>query len=127
MSEAELWHLYLLAVENCGDAMTALLTIVSGYLVASYVVGSRLRPHQAITVSILFVLGAGVAEISAFVQLKRAYYFLDRLKAQFGVQSFVPTTPVLYFTVAVMCLLIPAALYFMWHIRRNPTLGERST
>ena len=127
MTEAELWHVQLLAVANSGDALMGVLTIFSGYLAASYFVGSRLTRDQAVTVSVLFVLGAGLAEFATFVQLRRAFYFIERLTAQFGVQSFMPNTFVTYFATTVMILLIPAALYFMYQVRRNPTLGERST
>ena len=102
------------------------LTMFSGYLAASYFVGSRLNRYQAVTVSALFVLGAGLAEFATFVQLRRAFYFIERLTTQYGVQSFMPSTFVTYFATTVMILLIPAALYFMYQVRRNPKLGERS-
>jgi len=126
MTEAELWHMQLLADANSDDSLMGVLTILSGYLAASYFVGSRLNRYQAIAVSVLFVLGAGVAEFATFVQLRRAFYFIERLTAQYGVQSFMPNTFMTCFFVIVMILLIPAALYFMYQVRRKPKLGERS-
>jgi hypothetical protein len=41
MTEAELWHLQLLAVDNSIGGASMLLTMVSGYLAVAYFVGRR--------------------------------------------------------------------------------------
>jgi hypothetical protein len=124
MTEAELWHMQLLAVENSIESAAMLLTMVSGYLGVAYFVGRRLGRFQVILVSIFFALGAGLGAFMTLVQFRRVAYFIGRLEAQFGVHSYMPNTAMNYFGGSLMFLLIPAALFFMYQIRRNPQLGS---
>ena len=123
MTQAELWQLQLLAVSNGITAFGVLLTLITGYLVTAYFAGSRLSRYQAAVISILFVLGAGLDAFMVFVETRRAYYFLDQLKLEFDVQSFTPSTFTVYLMGILLVLLVPAALFFMYQIRRNPSLG----
>jgi len=123
MTQAELWQLQLLAVSNGITAFGVLLTLITGYLVTAYFAGSRLSRYQAAVVSILFVLGAGLDAFMTFVQLRRAFYFIEQLSSQYGVRSYMPNAVMTYLGGILMYLLVPAALYFMYQIRRNPALG----
>jgi len=123
MTQAELWQLQLLAVSNGITAFGVLLTLITGYLVTAYFAGSRLSRYQAAVVSILFVLGAGLDAFMIFAETRRAYFFIDQLKLEFAVQSFTPSTFTVYLMGTLLALLIPAALFFMYQIRRNPNLG----
>jgi hypothetical protein len=123
MTQAELWQLQLLAVSNSIGGMGVLLTMLSGYLLTAYFVGHRLGRFQAALVSTFFVLGAGLGAFMTLVQLRRALYFIEQLGSQFDVRSYVPNTFMTYFGGTLLCLLVPAALLFMYQIRRNPTLG----
>ena len=123
MTEAELWHMQLLAVDNSISGVSVLLTVISGYLAVAYFVGRRLGRFQVVLISIFFTLGAGIGAFMALVQFRRVAYFIDQLSAQFGVHSYMPNTVVNYFSGTLMFLLIPAALFFMYQIRRNPQLG----
>ena len=123
MTQAELWQLQLLAVSNGITAFGVLLTLITGYLVTAYFAGSRLSRYQSAVVSTLFVLGAGLGALMIFTETRRAYFFLDQLKLAFAVQSFTPSTFTLYLMATLLALLIPAALLFMYQIRRNPNLG----
>jgi len=102
------------------------LTVISGYLVTAYFVGNRLSRYQAAVISILFLLGVGLGSFMTFVQIRRTAYFIEQLKLQFGVQSYMPNTAMVYLAGILLFLLIPAALFFMYQIRRNPQLGARS-
>lgn len=126
MTQAELWQLQLLAVSNGITAFGVLLTLISGYLVTAYFAGNRLSRYQAAVVSVLFLLGAGLDAFMVFAETRRAYYFIDQLKLEFGVQSFTPSTLTVYLMGLVLVLLIPASLFFMYQIRRNPRLGAGS-
>ena len=126
MTEAEIWQLQLLAVSNAIDGIGVLLTVISGYLVTAYFVGNRLSRYQAAVISILFLLGVGLGSLMTFVQIRRTAYFIWQLKLQFGVQSYMPNTAMVYLAGILLFLLIPAALFFMYQIRRNPQLGARS-
>lgn len=123
MTQAELWQLQLLAVSNGITAFGVLLTLITGYLVTAYFAGSRLNRYQVAVVSILFLLGAGLDAFMVFAETRRAYFFIDQLKLEFDVQSFTPSTFTVYLMGALLALLIPAALFFMYQIRRNPNLG----
>ena len=123
MTQAELWQLQLLAVSNAIDGIGVLLTVLSGYLLAAYFVGHRLSRYQAALVSTFFVIGAGLGAFMTFVQLRRAFFFIEQLSSQYGVLSYMPNTVVTYLGGTLLCLLVPAALFFMFQIRRNPSLG----
>jgi hypothetical protein len=123
MTQAELWQLQLMAVANSIDGIGVLLTVLSGYLLAAYFVGHRLSHYQAALVSTFFVLGAGLGAFMTFVQLRRAFFFVEQLGSQYGVPSYMPNTVVTYLAGTLLCLLVPAALFFMYQIRRNPVLG----
>jgi hypothetical protein len=123
MTQAELWQLQLLAVSNSIGGMGVLLTMLSGYLLTAYFVGHRLGRFQVALVSTFFVLGAGLGAFMTLVQLRRALYFIEQLGSQFDVRSYVPNTFMTYFGGTLLCLLVPAALLFMYQIRRNPSLA----
>jgi hypothetical protein len=123
MTQAELWQLQLLAVSNGITAFGLLLALITGYLVTAYFAGSRLSRYQAAVVSLLFLLGAGLDAIMLFAETRRAYFFIDRLTLEFAVQSFTPSIFTVYLMGTLLALLIPAALIFMYQIRRNPKLG----
>lgn len=123
MTQAELWQLQLMAVSNSIDGIGVLLTVLSGYLLAAYFVGHRLSHYQAALVSTFFVLGTGLGAFMTFVQLRRAFFFIEQLGSQYGVQSYMPNIVVTYLAGTLLCLLVPAALFFMYQIRRNPALG----
>jgi hypothetical protein len=123
MTQAELWQLHLLAVSNAITAFGVLLTLITAYLVTAYFAGSRLSRYQAAVVSALFLLGAGLGAFMAFVETRRAFFFVDQLQLEFNVQSFTPGTFTLYLMGILLVLLIPAAMFFMYQIRRNPALG----
>ena len=119
MTEAELWHMQLLAVDNSISGVSVLLTVISGYLAVAYFVGRRLGGFQVVLISIFFTLGAGLGAFMTLVQFRRVAYFIEQLNAQFGVHSYMPNTAVNYFSGTLMFLLIPGALFFMYQIRRN--------
>jgi glycerol uptake facilitator-like aquaporin len=123
MTEAELWHMQLLAVDNSISGVSVLLTVISGYLAVAYFVGRRLGRFQVVLISIFFTLGAGLGAFMTLVQFRRVAYFIEQLNAQFGVHSYMPNTAVNYFSGTLMFLLIPGALFFMYQIRRNLQLG----
>ena len=56
----------------------------------------------------------------------RTACFTEQVKLQFGVQSYMPNTAMVYLAGILLFLLIPAALFVMYQIRRNPHLGARS-
>ena len=126
MTEAELWQLQLLAAANTEQAFQGVLTIIFAYLVTAYFVGRRLTPFQSALVSLFFLLGAAGASFMAIVEFRRAAMFMEQLTRQFGVVSISPNAVVIPLYAVLMGLLIPAAVFFMYQIRRNPELGGAS-
>lgn len=125
MTEAELWQLQLMAASNGLTAVGLLLTMISGYLVTAYFVGHRLSSYQATVVSFVFIVGAALCATIALVEIWRGFDFLDRLSLQFGEQRILPYSYLLGLGVLLL-LMIPASLFFMYQIRRNPKLGAAS-
>ncbi len=123
MTEAELWHMQLLAVDNSISGVSVLLTVISGYFAVAYFVGRRLGRFQAADFDVFHAWrGAWRVHGAGAVPARRSY-FIEQLNAQFGVHSYVPNTAVNYVSGTLMFLLIPAALFFMYQIRGNPQLG----
>jgi ABC-type multidrug transport system permease subunit len=123
MTEAELWQIQLMASSNGLTAIGLLLTLISGYLVTAYFVGSRLSVYQRTIISFLFILGAGLCATISLVQIWRAFDFLDRLARQFGEHRILPYAYVSGLGVLLVSM-IPASLLFMFQIRRNPSTGK---
>jgi hypothetical protein len=125
MTQAELWQLQLLASANTAEAFQGVVTIIFAYLVTAYFVGRRLSQFQAAMVTFFFVLGTTGASFMTFVEFRRAAMFMEQLTSQFGVQSISPNAVVIPLYAALMALLIPASVFFMYQIRRNPRVGAR--
>jgi len=126
MSEAELWELFFQASDAVGMGATVFLTVVSAYLAAAYFVGAKLGRYQVTVVSVLFVLFAAFAASMTFFAFKRLFYFVALLEGRHGFVRYLPDgTPLLL--IALDAIMVVAALYFMYQIRRNPRLGARSS
>lgn len=124
MTEAELWHMHLLAVENTSSGLEGVMTIIFAYLATAYFAGHRLTRLQAAFVSVFFVFGASVASFMALVEFRRAAYFIDRLSSRFGVESISPNDIVISLFAVVLALFIPASVLFMYQRRRNIQPGS---
>jgi hypothetical protein len=125
MTEAELWHMHLLAVENTSSALQGVMTIIFAYLATAYFAGHRLTRLQAAFVSVFFVCGAAVASFMALVEFRRAAFFMDRLAGQFGIESISPNSLVIPFFAGVMAIFIPASVLFMYQRRRTNQPGAQ--
>jgi hypothetical protein len=119
MTEAELWHMQLLAVENTFTGLDNVATIIFAYLATAYFVGSKLSRFQAALATAFFVAIASVSSLYAFTEYRRNVYFLRELTENFGVSSMVPNDLIMPVAGIVFALLIPACVYFMYQARRN--------
>jgi len=122
MTEAETWHMMLLATENLAANFESFLTIVFGYLATAYFVGKKLTRFQAALVSVFFIFATGLTGFFALVMWRRATFFVDQLVSSFGVQSFAPNHLLVLFGAVGMALFIPACVVFMYQSRRRATL-----
>jgi len=124
MTEAELWHMHLLAVENTSSGLEGVMTIIFAFLATAYFVGGRLTRVQAALLSIFFVVGAGTASMMAMVEFRRSVFFMDKLTQQFGVVSISPNSVVVPLLAIVLGLFIPASVVFLYQMRRKEHPSE---
>jgi hypothetical protein len=123
MTEAELWHMMLLAIEDLSANFETVLTIVFAYLAAAHFVGKKLSRFQAALISFFFVFAAGVSGFMTLVMWRRATYFIDQLVNRFGVETFAPNLLLMTLFAILLALFIPACVYFMYQVRRQSELG----
>ena len=123
MTEAELWHMLLLAVEDLVANLETLLTIVFAYLATAYFVGKKLSRFQAVLVSFFFVFAAGITGFMAVVMWRRTTFFADQLVSRFDAVMFAPNDFLIVLFGIVLALFIPACVYFMYQNRRPETLA----
>ena len=127
MTEAELWHMHLLAVENTFIGMENVATIIFAYLATAYFVGSKLSRFQAALATVFFVSVASMFSAFAFTEYRRIVYFLRKLKENYGVSEMLPNDAILPVGAIVLALLIPACVYFMYQVRRNAKTVESTS
>jgi hypothetical protein len=123
MTEAELWQLMLLSIQDLAANLDTVLTIVFAYLAAAYFVGRKLTRFQAALFSSLFLFAAGVAGFMSLVMWRRAAYFMDQLVNRYGVETFAPNRPLILLFAILLAVFIPACVVFMYQIRRHPRPG----
>jgi hypothetical protein len=124
MTEAELWHMQLLAAENTFAGMDNVATIIFAYLATAYFVGGKLSRFQAALATVFFVFVASVFSAVAFTEYRRTVYFLHELTENYGVSAMLPNAVILLVGGIVLALLIPACVYFMYQIRKNARPGS---
>lgn len=126
MTEAELWHMHLLAVENTSAGLEGVSTIIFGYLAATYLIGAKLSRFQATLLTVFFVIVAGLSEFFSFVEYRRAIYFMRKLTADYGISSISPNDAILPIFAVALAMLIPACVYFMYQVRSASGSGAES-
>jgi len=124
MTEAELWHMHLLAVENTSAGLEGVATIVFAYLAAAYFVGAKLSRFQATLATVFFVLAGAISSFFAFVEYRRAVYFMQELGANYGVESIAPNSVLVPVIGVMLVLLIPACVYFLYQTRKMAKTGS---
>ena len=124
MTEAELWHMHLLAGENTFIGMENLATIIFAYLATAYFVGGKLSRFQAALATAFFVFVASVLTAISLTEYRRTIYFLQELTENYGVSAMLPNELILPLGAIIFTLLIPACVYFMYQVRRNAKTVE---
>jgi hypothetical protein len=118
MTEAELWHMHLLAVENTFIGMENVATIIFAYLATAYFVGGKLSRFQAALATVFFIFVAAIFSAIAFTEYRRGVYFLRQLTENHGVSAMLPNDLIMPVGAVVLALLIPACVYFMYQVRK---------
>ena len=118
MTEFELVESIGIFLSNALSSISVYLTLVSAYLVAAFIAGSRLSRSQVIIVNTLFVTGALIFTYSTVGMLLRQSYFAAKL-AEIETDTWLAgTAPVAPVMGALLLGGICACLKFMWDVRR---------
>jgi TRAP-type mannitol/chloroaromatic compound transport system permease small subunit len=127
MTEAELWHMQLLAAANTFAGMDNVATIIFACLATAYFVGGKLSRSQAVLATVFFVIGATVSTVYALTEYRRSVYFLRELTENYGISAMLPNDVILPVGGIFLALLIPACVYFMYHVRSNAKTVESTS
>ena len=95
-------------------SFSAYLTIVFGFLVASFLVAHRLNKFEILTISGLFVFGASVQAYSCVAHLVRQYLFAELAKQRLPELMWFNSKIAMVLTGVLLISGIIASLYFMY-------------
>ena len=123
MTEYEIRDLLFGYFSTMNDQAAMYFTLVSAYLITSYLVGAKLTTRQISiinTLYVLWVLGTINAMYSMLAGLSEMYAQLEaasNVELDFKNQSSASVVGFLFVQVAGLL----ASLYFMWHVRHPKT------
>jgi len=105
---------------NSLSVFAVILSIVSGYLIATYLVGAKLSRSQAAILTTIFVLVMGVLTWSMAAYTYWAIYLAELGSAgPTGSNFFSPGDGVLVFVTLLNFFTTTMCLLFMWNVRRS--------
>jgi hypothetical protein len=124
MTEAEVMELTMMCVENAMTSFSLFVTVTFAYLMASFVIGSKLSSFQSLAVSGLYVVTAGIA-ISCTILYVRTWGEL-RSGIPGGIEvmdniALWNESLWLYYPTVTCVVGIGVSLYFMWNVRHPKT------
>ena len=117
MTDAELWELILISQANAATYFAIFLTLVSGYLVVAYTVGSGLLGSQISIVNVVFIVSALTVGFATYAALSRTSFLLGFVASEYasplsaGIIYAAPVAALAMLAMKLMCLV------FMWQIR----------
>jgi len=117
MDEYQLSDLAQSQMGNFLTSFTVFVSIVTAYVVAAFVAGSRLTRIQLLTVNFCFLLSAGTIGLLSFFLFQR---FLVLVRTMQALQTEVPQVPLLDFSWIVAVIygaLVLGSLVFMNNVR----------
>ncbi len=119
MTEYELTDLTGAAMSNFLTTFTIFMSIVTAYVIATFVAGGRLTKIQALIVNVCFLISSGTIGLLSVLIFR---VFMRRAQA-LGAMSDIGGGPVVDFTWAVAALYVTltiGSIIFMWNVR-HPT------
>ena len=122
MTEYELADLIATQTGNGTSVLALFLTVVSGYLIVSWLVGHRLSPPQAALINTLFVVFAGLCIFAWFTHFMSALSYQNELTV-LNPQRISPlqTEKIVIGTAVLLVIVMIACLKFMWDVRHPKT------
>jgi hypothetical protein len=119
MSEYEYADLIATYSDNAGSFFAIYLTVVTGYLITSFVAGARLIRSQTLILSFGFIVASFIATWAAYGSGMTQVYYIGQL---LGLDAGAPQSARAW-TIKLMGILMVggtiASLLFMWNIRRK--------
>lgn len=119
MSEYEYAELVATYSGNAGSFFAIYLTVVTGYLITSFVAGVRLSRSQTLILSFGFIVASFIATWAAYGSGMTQVYYIGQLLV---LDADAPQSARAW-TINLMGILMVggtiAALFFMWNVRRR--------
>ena len=117
MVEAELLEISSMTWGNAIALAGLVITLISGYLIAAYIVGANMTHSQSVLINILYIGFASFLVLSFFAFSQSAIH-LDALAYEMSTQRSIEPRPELAYAVGIfMGFCVLASLKFMWDIR----------
>lgn len=117
MVEAELLEISSMTWGNSIALVGLVITLISGYLIAAYIIGANMTPSQSVIINMLYV-GFASFLILSFFAFSQAAMELDALAYEMSTQRSSGARPELAYAVGIfMSFCVLASLKFMWDIR----------
>jgi hypothetical protein len=126
MTEWELFDVLHGAMSMALGSFTAYLTIVFGFLVASYFAAGRLTRVEILILSSLFTFGAFVMSYSGVAHLIRHYFIAEKLSPLMPEIIWFNSVSLIVITGIVMFSGIVASLYFLYDRRKRISADQAS-
>jgi len=120
MTEAELWELIVEYNNIVLSTFALYLTLVSGFLVAAYLVGEKLTKWQTTIVTLGFVLSTALFTFATYGYGSRAIFLIGKTSELYR-SGITMSYPALWAIIFILFVGVVASLKFMWDVRHPKT------
>jgi hypothetical protein len=119
MNEADLYQIAIEFSHGLQTEEQTFLTVLSGYLIAAYVIGAKVTRHQVIVFNTIYlIVVCGLLYNMRDYWSNTTHWFHKAQAAEFG-QVMVDLTVRGEMTVLACASMVVGSLYFMWSIRHS--------
>lgn len=121
MTEYEILELTYSIIDSMATVFAVYLTILTGYLVVAYLIGTQLVTYQVFVISSLFIAITGVQTYSVYqyaLETEALLKMKEQLSTLTPFQQAMAQPIGSYITVVLMLFGVLASLYFFTNIRR---------
>jgi hypothetical protein len=121
MTEYEILELTYSIIDSMATVFAVYLTILTGYLVVAYLIGTQLVTHQVFVINSLFIAITGVQTYSVYqyaLETEALLKMKEQLSTLTPFQQAMAQPIGSYITVVLMLFGVLASLYFFMNIRR---------
>ena len=120
MDTADWFDLMTAAMGNTANLYAVFWTVVSGYLIVGYVVGSKLSRSQIVLVNFLFIVSSSITSFAAVTACRNGLLAYRKGASSIEEMTALSAGSATVFLVIMMLvnfIAIVACLKFMWDIR----------